>query len=122
MRSLAPVLAYAIATHHHECLNILLDAELDPNVKTDGIFSSIRENMLMIAYNSKNMKAFKLLLENQDKETIDYVLSQPSFKEETVHPLMLALVKDDYAKIEELMSASTLEPALSAWDWRAYFE
>ncbi len=143
MRRLAPVLAYAIATHHHECLKILLDAGLDPDVKTAGIFNGIIENMLMIAYNSRNMKAFKLLIEKgadisakadhgntiindlfekQDKETIDYVLSQSSFKEETVHPLMLALMKDDYAKIEELMSASTLEPDLSAWDWRAYFE
>ena len=143
MRSLAPVLAYAIATHHHECLKILLDAGLDPDVQTAGSFNGVAENMLMIAYNSRNMKAFKLLIEkgadisaeadhgstiidclfgNQDKETIDYVLSQSSFKEETVHPLMLALMKDDYAKIEELMSASTLEPVLSAWDWRTYFE
>lgn len=140
---MAPLLGYAIATHHNDCLKILLDAGLSPDVITNGIFNGIRENMLMIAYGHENMKAFNMLVEKganvsaradhgntiindlfreKDKKTLDYVMSQPSFKEEAVHPLMLALIKEDYPKIEELMSASSLEPELYAWDWRAYFD
>jgi hypothetical protein len=140
---MAPLLCYAIVTHHNDCLKILLDAGLSPDVITNGIFNGIRENMLMIAYGHENMKAFNMLVEKganvsaradhgntiindlfseKDKKTLDYVMSQPSFKEEAVHPLMLALIKDDYAKIEKLMSGSALAPVISAWDWRSYFE
>lgn len=143
LREIAPLLCYAITLHHNDCLKILLNAGLSPDVITAGIFNGISENMLMIAYRYKNMKAFNMLVERgadvsapadhgktiindlfeeKDKKTLDYVMSQPSFKEEKVHPLMMALIKEDYPKIEELMSASALEPKLYAWDWRAYFD
>lgn len=106
-RRSTPCMLYAITARHNECLRVLLDAGISP--ESTDFHGEL--NMLLVAHRVGNKEAFKMLVEkgadlsasfghgnsvfdclynSQDKQTLGYIMSQPSFKEDSIDPLRLA--------------------------------
>ncbi len=129
--NLEPILFYVIKTGNIKALKILLKAGVSPNQHTQRVTNGVIENMLMIA-GGYNLGMFKELVDagadindaadhgrtfldcaicsDDLQEYVNYIIKHPDFSDKSAKPLTIAILRKNYAKIQQLVDKGDITP------------